>query len=55
MNAYDLTPLAKADILESWAWIAADSEDPADRVEQAITTRANSWPSHRSVAIPGRT
>jgi plasmid stabilization system protein ParE len=36
MILYDLTPLAKADIFEIWAYIAADNEDAADRVEQAI-------------------
>jgi plasmid stabilization system protein ParE len=36
MNAYALTSLAKADIFEIWACIADDSEDAADRVEQAI-------------------
>jgi plasmid stabilization system protein ParE len=35
-NAYALTPLAKADVFEIWARIAEDSEDAADRVEQAI-------------------
>ena len=33
---YVLTPLAKADIFDIWSWIADDSEDAADRVEQAI-------------------
>jgi len=36
MNGYALTPLAKADIFEIWSYIATDSEDAADRVEQAI-------------------
>jgi plasmid stabilization system protein ParE len=36
MSAYALTPLAKADIFEIWSYIADDSEDAADRVEQAI-------------------
>ncbi len=36
MNAYALTSLAKTDIFEIWAYIANDSEDSADRVEQAI-------------------
>lgn len=36
MTAYDLTPLAKADIFEIWVYIAADNENAADRVEQAI-------------------
>jgi plasmid stabilization system protein ParE len=36
MSAYVLTPLAKADIFYIWSFIAADSEDAADRVEQAI-------------------
>jgi len=33
---YVLTPLAKADIFDIWSYIADDSEDAADRVEQAI-------------------
>jgi len=36
MIAYALTPLAKADIFDIWAYIAEDSEDAANRVEQAI-------------------
>src|SRR5690242_12734234 len=36
MRAYALTPLAKADIFDIWAHIAEDSEDAANRVEQAI-------------------
>ncbi len=36
MSAYVLTPLAKADIFNIWCYIAAGSEDAADRVEQAI-------------------
>jgi plasmid stabilization system protein ParE len=36
MNAYVLTPLAKADIFDIWSYIADDSEDAADRVERAI-------------------
>lgn len=36
MSGYVLTPLAKADIFHIWAYIAADSEAAADRVEQAI-------------------
>ena len=36
MSAYVLTPLAKADIFDIWCYIADDSEDAADRVEQAI-------------------
>ena len=36
MSAYLLTPLARADIFEIWAYIADDSVDAADRVEQAI-------------------
>lgn len=36
MSGYALTPLAKADILEIWSFIAQDSEDAADRVEQEI-------------------
>ena len=36
MSAYVLTSLAKADIFEIWSYIADDSEEIADRVEQAI-------------------
>ena len=36
MSAYALTPLAKADVFEIWSYIASDSEDAANRVEQAI-------------------
>jgi plasmid stabilization system protein ParE len=36
MNAYFLTPLAKADIFHIWSYIAEDSENAADHVEQAI-------------------
>jgi plasmid stabilization system protein ParE len=36
MSAYVLTPLAKADIFDIWSFIAEDSEQAADRVEQAI-------------------
>jgi len=36
MSVYALTPLAKADIVDIWRYIAADNEDAADRVEQAI-------------------
>jgi plasmid stabilization system protein ParE len=36
MSGYALTPLAKADIFEIWSFIAQDSEDAADRVEQEI-------------------
>jgi plasmid stabilization system protein ParE len=36
MSAYALTPLAKADIFDAWSYIADDSEEAANRVEQAI-------------------
>src|SRR6202051_1649239 len=36
MSVYALTPLAKADVFEIWSHIAADSEETADRIEQAI-------------------
>ncbi len=36
MSAYALTPLAQSDIFDIWRYIANDSEDAADRVEQAI-------------------
>jgi plasmid stabilization system protein ParE len=32
MSDYDLTPLARSDIFEIWAYIADDNEDAADRV-----------------------
>ena len=36
MSIYALTPHAKADLFDIWSYIANDSEDAADRVEQAI-------------------
>ena len=36
MSIYALTPLAKADIFDIWSYIADDSEETANRVEQAI-------------------
>jgi antitoxin ParD1/3/4 len=36
MSRYALTPLARADILDIWSYIAEGSEDAADGVEQAI-------------------
>ena len=36
MSTYALTPLAKADIFEIWSYVAEESENAADRVEQAI-------------------
>jgi len=36
MSGYALTPFVKADILDIWSYIANDSEDTANRVEQAI-------------------
>jgi plasmid stabilization system protein ParE len=36
MSGYVLTPLAKADIFDIWAYVAEKSEPIADRVEQAI-------------------
>jgi plasmid stabilization system protein ParE len=36
MSAYRLTPLARSDIFQIWSYIADDSEEIADRVEQAI-------------------
>lgn len=35
-SEYALTALAKADVFQIWAYIAAASEGAADRVEQAI-------------------
>ncbi len=36
MSSYALTPLAKADIFDIWSYIADDSQEAANRVEQAI-------------------
>ena len=36
MSVCALTPLANADIFDIWCYIVDDSEDAADRVEQAI-------------------
>jgi len=36
MRACALTPLARADICEIWAYIAWDNQTAADRVERAI-------------------
>jgi antitoxin ParD1/3/4 len=36
MSGYALTPLAKADFFDIWSYIAGDSQDAADREEQAI-------------------
>jgi antitoxin ParD1/3/4 len=36
MSVYVLTPLAKADIFDIWCYMAEDSEDAADRVEDEI-------------------
>lgn len=36
MSAYALTPLAQADVFKIWSYIAADNEEAADSVEQAI-------------------
>jgi len=36
MSAFALTPRAKADIFDIWSYIATDSEDAANRVEEAI-------------------
>jgi antitoxin ParD1/3/4 len=36
MSRYALTPLAQADVFAIWSYIAEESEDAANRVEQAI-------------------
>ena len=36
MSGYVLTPRAKAEIFDIWAYIADHNQDAADRVEQAI-------------------
>jgi plasmid stabilization system protein ParE len=45
MSVYALTPLAKADIFDIWSFIAQDSEDAADRVEQEIYNSCRSLAS----------
>lgn len=35
MSSYALTPLAKADVFEIWSYVAEDSVNAANRVEQA--------------------
>jgi plasmid stabilization system protein ParE len=47
MRAYALTPLAKADIFDIWAYVADDNDDAAYRVTQAIYDAyelAAKWP-----------
>jgi plasmid stabilization system protein ParE len=36
MTLFRLTPEARADLFEIWSYIAAKSEEAADRVEAAI-------------------
>ena len=36
MSDYALTPFAKADVFQIWCYIAGQSEEAANRVEQAI-------------------
>jgi antitoxin ParD1/3/4 len=36
MSAFSLTPLAKADIFDIWAYLADNSEEAANRVEEAV-------------------
>ncbi len=36
MSAFELTPMAEADLFQIWAYIAEDSPSAADRVEEAI-------------------
>jgi antitoxin ParD1/3/4 len=36
VSVYALTPLAQADVFDIWCYIAAESIEAADRVEQAI-------------------
>jgi len=36
VSEYELTPRARADIFEIWAYVAEDNEGAADRVERAI-------------------
>ena len=36
MSGYVLTPVAKADIVDIWSYIAEESEEAASNVEQAI-------------------
>jgi plasmid stabilization system protein ParE len=54
MNAYALTPLARADLFDIWSYIAAHSEKAADRVNKRFMTVARSSPKARCEGIPGR-
>jgi len=51
MSGYALTPLAKADIFDIWSYIATESEDAADRVEQAIYDACGFSPKDICAAI----
>src|ERR1022692_1902271 len=54
MSVYALTPLAKADIFDIWSHIAGDSEDAANRVEQAIYDAARLSPKPFARPFPPR-
>lgn len=54
MSDYALTPLAKTDIFDIWSYIAGDSPDAADRVEQAIYDACAFLPTALYVVIFGR-
>jgi plasmid stabilization system protein ParE len=51
MSIYALTPFAKADIFDIWCYIADDSEDAADRVEQRFTKLARLLPKRPCAVI----
>jgi plasmid stabilization system protein ParE len=55
MSGYAFTPLAKADVFAIWSYIAENSEDAANRVEQAIYDTARLLPRPPCAAIPGPT
>jgi plasmid stabilization system protein ParE len=55
MSAYVITPLAKADIFDIWAYIAEKSEPAAELVEQAIYDACAFWPKARRAATLGPT
>ena len=54
MSDYALTPLAKAVIFDIWSYIADDSEDAANRVEQTLTRYPNYTVVYRPETPPFR-
>jgi plasmid stabilization system protein ParE len=55
MSGYVLTPRAKADIFDIWAYIAGHNQDAADRVEQAIFDACAFLAQAPCAAIPALT